>query len=106
VSGKSREVYAERIISETVVNNQRLNALPALQGYAIKANRKRLGISQLEFAKLMGVGPRTLQKWENGGRRPAASARVLLLVATVDLTAIRCALVAHGVIEEPAPVLG
>ena len=47
---------------------------------ALKA-REALGLSQSEFAKLLGVSKATLQNWEQGRRKPTGAARVLLLVA-------------------------
>jgi putative transcriptional regulator len=43
--------------------------------------RARSGLSQLEFAGLLGVSPRTLQDWEQGRREPTGAARTLLKVA-------------------------
>jgi putative transcriptional regulator len=46
-----------------------------------KAVRKKLGLSQSQFAALIGISPRTLQNWEQGHRRPEGTARALLRVA-------------------------
>ncbi len=43
--------------------------------------RARTGLSQQEFALLLGVSPRTLQDWEQGRREPTGAARTLLRVA-------------------------
>jgi putative transcriptional regulator len=39
------------------------------------------GMSQQEFAELLGVSARTLQDWEQGRREPTGAARTLLKVA-------------------------
>lgn len=44
--------------------------------------RHQMGLSQVEFAELLGVSPRTLQDWEQGRREPTGAARMLLKVAT------------------------
>jgi putative transcriptional regulator len=36
----------------------------------IKAIRRRLGKSQAQFARMIGVSVSTLQNWEQGRRRP------------------------------------
>ena len=36
----------------------------------IKAIRGELGLSQEEFARRLGVSPRTVQNWESGGKIP------------------------------------
>lgn len=43
--------------------------------------RARVGLSQSEFAGLLGVSTRTLQEWEQGRRVPTGAARTLLRVA-------------------------
>ena len=43
--------------------------------------RSRVGLSQKEFARLLGVSARTLQDWEQGRREPTGAAKTLLRVA-------------------------
>jgi putative transcriptional regulator len=43
--------------------------------------RTRLGLSQNRFARMLGISENTLQNWEQGRRRPAGPAKVLLKVA-------------------------
>jgi putative transcriptional regulator len=43
--------------------------------------RASVGLSQQEFAQLLGVSARTLQDWEQGRREPTGAARTLLKVA-------------------------
>lgn len=43
--------------------------------------RVNMGLSQQEFAELLGVSARTLQDWEQGRREPTGAARTLLKVA-------------------------
>jgi putative transcriptional regulator len=43
--------------------------------------RTKLGLSQNRFARLLGISENTLQNWEQGRRRPAGAAKVLLKVA-------------------------
>ncbi len=53
--------------------------------------RKELGLSQPEFAGLMGVSLGTLRNWEQERREPHGSARALLLVASKQPAAVRAA---------------
>lgn len=43
--------------------------------------RASTGLSQIDFAHLLGVSPRTLQDWEQGRREPTGAARTLLKLA-------------------------
>ena len=43
--------------------------------------RAKVGLSQQEFANLLGVSARTVQDWEQGRREPTGAARTLLRVA-------------------------
>ena len=46
----------------------------------VAETRGRVGLSQSEFARLLGVSVRTLQEWEQGRRVPPGPARVLLAI--------------------------
>ena len=43
--------------------------------------RKASGLSQAEFAEILGVSVRTLQDWEQGRRKPSGAAATLLKIA-------------------------
>ncbi len=62
----------------------------------VKAIRRRLGQSQSEFARMIGVSVSTLQNWEQGRRRPEGPARALLRVAAVHPEAVAAALAGHS----------
>lgn len=47
----------------------------------IKSIRAGMGLSQRQFAALLGVSVDTLQNWEQGRRQPRGAAQMLLLVA-------------------------
>ena len=50
--------------------------------------RKRTGLSQSQFAALMGVSVRTLQGWEQGRKQPSGAARTLLAIASTNPKAL------------------
>ena len=51
--------------------------------------RKAAGLSQAQFAALMGVSVRTLQDWEQGRRMPSGAAQTLIRVATAHPEVLR-----------------
>lgn len=52
-----------------------------LQFPSVSDARAQVGLSQSEFARLLGVSVRTLQDWEQGRRQPSGPAKTLILLA-------------------------
>jgi putative transcriptional regulator len=59
----------------------------------IKAIRKRVKMSQAEFARTYCISKRALQEWEQGGRQPDSAARAYLTVIAKEPAVVRRALV-------------
>lgn len=56
--------------------------------------RLKLGLSQVDFAAMLGVSARTLQDWEQGRREPSGAAKALLKVAVAAPRTVRKVLAA------------
>ena len=63
----------------------------AIEVSAATEARNRVGMSQDEFAKLLGVSVRTLQDWEQGRREPSGAAKTLLRIASQNPEAVKAA---------------
>ncbi len=50
--------------------------------------RERTGLSQSQFAALLGVSVRTIQGWEQGRKQPSGAARTLLTIARTNPKAL------------------
>jgi putative transcriptional regulator len=50
--------------------------------------RQKTGLSQSQFASLLGVSVRTLQGWAQGRKQPGGAARTLLTIARTNPKAL------------------
>lgn len=62
------------VIAEDIISAEQRLALDA---------RIRLGLSQHQFADLLGISVRTLHDWEQGRREPSGAAKTLLKVVAL-----------------------
>src|SRR6056297_99113 len=53
----------------------------AVQANEVAEARHRTGLSQVQFAEVLGISKRTLQEWEQGRRSPSGAARTLIGIA-------------------------
>ncbi len=60
----------------------------------VRAIRKRLTLTRLEFANRFGFLPDAVKEWETGRRTPDRSARVVLKIVEHEPEAVRRALAA------------
>ena len=56
---------------------------------AITRARLRAGLTQAQFAQLLGVSKRTLEQWEQGRRQPSGAAKTLVWVAELHPEVLR-----------------
>ena len=77
-----REIKAGK--GKVVLQGTPVLATPSL---AIDA-RGKVGLSQSQFATLLGVSVRTLQGWEQGRKQPSGAARTLLSIARINPQAV------------------
>jgi putative transcriptional regulator len=56
---------------------------------AVVRARLRSGLTQSQFAALLGVSKRTLEQWEQGRRAPSRAAKTLIRVAELHPEILR-----------------
>ncbi len=79
-----RDLAAELLQS---VREMKAGQVQAVLSPVVEA-RKKTGLSQSQFAVLLGVSVRTLQGWEQGRKQPSGAARTLLAIASTDPKAV------------------
>jgi putative transcriptional regulator len=55
----------------------------------VKRVRRKLGLSQNDFAEKFGISAATLRNWEQGRRQPDGTARVLLTIIDREPAAVQ-----------------
>ena len=83
---------AEDPDAASLLTDEQLAEMRVVWPVDIAATRRRLGLSQTEFAAWFGISPGTLRNWEQGRRVPEGPARVLLRVIERDPEAVRRAI--------------
>ena len=86
---KSRDIGQEILQGIKDIKVGRVRRRYTVKSYAIVCAREKSGLSQAQFAALLGVSVRTLQEWEQGRREPSAAARTLIKVAELDPKVLR-----------------
>ena len=76
-----RKFHADLLASVKQMRRGQAARLTKVKLPAAAEARASVGLSQQEFAQLLGVSARTLQDWEQGRREPTGAARTLLKVA-------------------------
>ena len=79
-----RDLAAELLQS---VREMKAGQVRVISSPVIEA-RNKTGLSQSQFAALMGVSVRTLQGWEQGRKQPSGAARTLLAIASTNPQAL------------------
>ena len=86
---KSRNIGREIVEGVRDLKAGRTGRRFTVESYPIVRAREKSGLSQSQFAALLGVSVRTLQEWEQGRREPSAAAKTLIKVAELNPAILR-----------------
>ena len=78
---KDRDIGEEVLEGIRDIKRGRIGRRSTSRSFPIVRAREKSGLSQAQFAALLGVSVRTLQDWEQGRREPNAAAKTLIKIA-------------------------
>jgi len=76
-----RDIGAELLASVLEMKAGKVGRTHKITLSEVAEVRAKSGLSQSQFAQVLGVSARTLQEWEQGRRQPSGAARSLLTIA-------------------------
>ena len=81
VRDAKRDIGAELLLAVRQMKAGKGKVVARVAVPPVTSARMKSGLSQAEFAELLGVSVRTLQDWEQGRREPSGAARTLITIA-------------------------
>lgn len=76
-----RDIGAELLASVLEMKTGKAGRVHKVPMSEVTQARTKSGLSQSQFAQVLGVSIRTLQEWEQGRRMPSGAAQSLLTIA-------------------------
>ncbi len=84
-----RDIGAELLASVVEMKAGKTGRAQRIPMSEVTQARAKSGLSQSQFAKVLGVSIRTLQEWEQGRRKPSGAAQTLLSITAKHPEVIR-----------------
>jgi len=84
-----RDIGAELLASVLEMKAGKVGRVHSIPLSEVTQARTKSGLSQSQFAHVLGVSTRTLQEWEQGRRKPSGAAQTLLTIAAKRPDVIR-----------------
>jgi putative transcriptional regulator len=73
-----------RVLREARAKRMAARTRHVIRPCEIQSARKRLGLSQDQFADVFGISVSSLRKWEQGQYEPSGAAKALLKVTALE----------------------
>ena len=89
MDNETKEFYEDLLQSVREMKENRRSKETVIPVSPVLAARRKTGLTQAQFAVLLGVSVRTLQDWEQGRREPSGAAKTLLRIAEQHPEALR-----------------
>ena len=81
-AGASGEEIGQKLLqSVREMKAKKRGRVTAVELNEVAEARQKAGLSQAQFAELLGISKRTLQDWEQGRRSPSGAAQALIRIA-------------------------
>ena len=84
-----RDVWQEVVEGVRQIKGGRGRRLAVDPRSPIVHARLKAGLTQAQFARLLGVSKRTLEQWEQGRRQPSGAAKTLIKLAVLHPEVLR-----------------
>jgi putative transcriptional regulator len=84
-----RDIWQEVLDGVREIKAGRGKRISVEPGSPIVRARLKSGLTQAQFAALLGVSKRTLEQWEQGRRVPSGAAKTLIRVAELHPEVLR-----------------
>ena len=81
ITNTVRDLNKSGLVDDITMKNIENLCLPEVQEYSpeqIVSIRKKFKLSQAALASVFNISPSTVQKWEQGNKKPAGASRKLL----------------------------
>ncbi len=83
IHGDAQGLFRLGLLDDVTMRELDALCLPPVKSYTaddVRRIRHAAKVSQAVFAHILGVGPTTVQKWEQGAKKPSGASRRLLQV--------------------------
>lgn len=90
-----RDIGAEILQSIEDMKANNASKITVVTETDVALARKKTGLTQADFAKMLDISKRTLEAWEQGKRNPSGAAKTLIKLCIINPQAIKALMAYH-----------